>query len=88
MEAMEYVDVLWYNLCTFLVIAVYHRNTLALICNVNSVVSAHMQNVSKEHVSIIIHSERKYQGHEKLGTETCSTFNISTSAYFIFLNIQ
>jgi hypothetical protein len=35
MEAMESVDIIWYSLCTFLVFAVYHPDTLVLICDVN-----------------------------------------------------
>jgi hypothetical protein len=87
MEAMEHVDIIWYSLYIFLVFAVYHPNTLVLIFNVNREASHYMQNVSCEYVSIIIQSERKSKGHEKLVTETFSAFYINTSAYFIFLKL-
>jgi hypothetical protein len=68
-KVLEPVDIIWYSLCIF------------LICNVNREASHHMQNVSWEYVSIIIQSERKSKGHEKLVTETFSAFYINISKY-------
>jgi hypothetical protein len=73
-KSMEPVYIIWYSLCTFLVSAVFHPNTLLLICNVNNEVCQCTQNVSWEYVSFIIYIERKSECHEKLVTETFSAF--------------
>jgi predicted amino acid-binding ACT domain protein len=44
------------------------------VCKVNIQIVSIPQNVTKEYVSIIIHSERKSEYHEKLVTETFSAF--------------